>query len=150
MELTSLYVFPRVPLTTPASLSLRFLQLSRHWRMVSVFWKSSFVDLIIARLFSFVNSIFIFLFKNILFFCNNRFNFHNLQNYLTSRSKGDVFHACMKKHDFLTRPTPKSSHFYHSFSFHLSSSCAILTSAKAGKCRQRKVMTCVYLMPFLR
>ena len=26
-------------------------------------------------------------------------------------SKGHAFHACMKKHDLLTRKTPKSSHF---------------------------------------
>ena len=26
-------------------------------------------------------------------------------------SKGHAFHACMKKHDFLTRQTPKCSHF---------------------------------------
>ena len=25
--------------------------------------------------------------------------------------KGHAFHACMKKHDLLTRKTPKSSHF---------------------------------------
>ena len=26
-------------------------------------------------------------------------------------SKGYAFHACMKKHDLLTRKTPKSGHF---------------------------------------
>ena len=26
-------------------------------------------------------------------------------------SKDHAFHACMKKHDLLTRKTPKSSHF---------------------------------------
>ena len=26
-------------------------------------------------------------------------------------SKGHAFHACMKKHDLLTRKTPTSSHF---------------------------------------
>ena len=32
-------------------------------------------------------------------------------NILIQGSKGHAFHACMKKHDLLTRKTPKSSHF---------------------------------------
>ena len=38
---------------------------------------------------------------------------HSFSSYIMMilGSKGHAFHACMKKHDFLTRKTPKSSHF---------------------------------------
>jgi hypothetical protein len=34
-----------------------------------------------------------------------------LRDSMIQGAKGHAFHTCMKKHDLLTRKTPKSSHF---------------------------------------
>ena len=39
------------------------------------------------------------------------YNGKDLNIMMIQGSKGYAFHDCMKKHDLLTRKTPKSSHF---------------------------------------
>ena len=79
------------------------------------------VDIIIAQPFSFVNTIFDFSFKNLIFFLFIRLIFHNFRIYYENSV---ILHfTSMQKDPFSVLIKSVS------FSFHLPDSCAILTSA---------------------